>query len=255
MQLSKNVQIILVIVLEAALCVLFYLYIYTPTTAEIAQLEAEVERMRRDKREIELTKKLLAETRKENERLRTEIEHLERFFPEELYIPTVLLQIEHLAMATQLTISKITPKGTAVQRTESPQGAAAAPAVAAAPGVQQEDKRYAFNPDREYKKSVIDFDVTGNFQSVYNFFSELTTFPKLVVIEKMGLSYQGKGGGERGRGAGGAGNLKVNMPLTFYIQQKKGPLVLQQEAQGGKAVPQSKGPIKQRDFDETKSRF
>ncbi|MFH1537960.1 MAG: hypothetical protein ABIH66_03315 [bacterium] len=250
MQLSKNLQIGLVIALEVALCVLFWFYYYTPKTAEIANLEAEVDRMRREKREIELTKKLLAETLKENERLRTEIEHLERFFPEELYIPTVLLQIEHLALATQLNIGKITPKGTAVQRTE-PASATPAP-TAQAQAAQAEDKKYSFDPNREYKKSIIDFDVTGNYQAILNFFSELTAFPKLVVIEKMGINNTG-GKSDEKQGQASAGNLKVSMPLTFYIQQKKGPLVLEQEQQGGKEVP--KGSLQAREFDETKSTF
>ena len=224
--ISRNHIFVLLLILEIGLSVVFYLYYYVPKNAQITELQAEVEKKRRDVREIEFTKRELADTKMENERLKTEIEHLEKFFPEEMYISTVLLQIEHLATATRLDILRVQPGA----------GAKAAPAAtttaktaaAKKAGVQPVEEEYEFNPENEYKTAVVTMEINGNFSAIYNFFNELVSFPKLVVVNNFSLT-----GGQKDVKAEGlrkppeAGTqLKITLPLTFYIQQKKSKVVL-----------------------------
>ena len=230
--ISRNYIFGLILALELGFSVVFYFYYYVPKNAEIMELQAEVEKKKRDVREIEYTKRLLAETKLENERLKTEIEHLEKFFPEEMYIPTVLLQIEHLATATRLNITRIQPGGAKVESVkEMEETTEGAPQTKkqVTPGVVTEEKtEYEFDPEKEYKTAVVTMEVTGTFSAMYNFFNELASFPKLVVVNNFSaMTGQMAQQGALAQTPESMGLLKITLPLTFYIQQKKPTVVLQ----------------------------
>lgn len=228
MKLPRNAIFALLIILEAAVCVLFYMYYYVPKNAELAQLEAEVYKKRQHKREIELTKKQLAKLQIENKLLEEQIMHLEKFLPEEYFVPTVLLQIEQLATATRLTVSKMTPKSKAASQAQQKTGQ---PTPATAPGAPAPTPEKVFDPAKEYKTNVVDLDISGTFDAVKNFLEELASFPKLVVIEEIRISNQtqaaanDKGDGDKSEeeDADSAGELKIAVPLTFYMQQGHTP--------------------------------
>lgn len=235
-----------VIILELALGALFYFYWYSPRQLELKTLEDTIEKKQRDKREIELTKKSLAETRHEISYLKAQIEYLEKAMPEEVFIPGVLMMIESLAAATHLNIVMIRPTPTVAKTTPGVPGAPGAapgavptpapaqPAAAGPPGAQQQKQRLQFNWQQEYRTLVVDFEVTGDFKSIYDFLRELSSFPKLVVVDTvtMALMSSGDQSGEKEEGTSSnaytpkglpPANLSVRMPLTFYIQQKQSP--------------------------------
>ncbi|MEW5945505.1 MAG: hypothetical protein AB1742_04845 [bacterium] len=225
-RVSRNQIFALLIIVEAALAVVYYMYYYVPQTARIVELKEEAQKKQRDVREIELTKKLLADTRLENERLKAEIEHLEKFFPEEMFVPTVLLQIEQLASATQLDITKIAPKTPTTGEKAGEEKAGKAPA-GQQPAQQEE---FAFDAQKEYTTSIVEFDAEGSYKALYDFMSELTSFPKLVVVNNFKVTTAGAAAGGQGQGKTPpekAGMLKVTMPLTFYIQKRRAPVALQ----------------------------
>ncbi|MEW6201460.1 MAG: type 4a pilus biogenesis protein PilO [bacterium] len=225
-QISRNHIFVLLLILEIGLSVVFAMYYYVPKNAQITELQAEVEKKKRDVREIEFTKRELAETKVENERLEAEIEHLEKFFPEEMYISTVLLQIEHLATATRLDILRVQP-GAGAKATQT----AAAPEKTAPPkkpSVQPVEEEYEFNPEKEYRTAVVTMEISGNFSAIYNFFNELVSFPKLVVVNNFQLTSGQKDVKTEGikKPPEAGAQLKITLPLTFYIQQKKSKVVL-----------------------------
>jgi Tfp pilus assembly protein PilO len=246
--INKTQITVAAIILEIAFCVLFYLYYYVPKTTELAELKIVIEKKQRDKREIELTKKNLAEAQRDIDNLKREIEHLEKYLPEKVYVPRVLVLIESLATATRLNILSIRPAAVGAARAPVPgapvAGAAApvagttTPGAPTTPGMPGEKPKMTFNPDMEYRQSVIDFQATGDFPAVINFMRELASFPKLVVVNHIAISVnsqpdkntQPQGGKVSQTAAasgmpynpkgGPAAQLSVTMPLTFYIQQQ-----------------------------------
>lgn len=255
---NRNLIVILLIIVEIGLGVYYYFTKYQEKVAEVEQKKLVVEQMKKDVREVELTKQLLEETRQEIEKLKTDIARLEKFFPEDVFVPRVLVLIENLAIATHVDIESIRPGremepvrrgGTSGGATPAPAtgpvaGAPAtttpAPGAPATPGGGKAPVK--FNEADEYKTSQVDLKVKGTFQNIYNFMNELATFPKLVVVEKISLTGEAdnkaEGSGKSGGGeedesgapetgkeveVGGYVMLSVDLPLTFYVQKKEAP--------------------------------
>jgi len=253
---NRNLIIFLIIILELVGGGYYYMFPLKANQQKLKDLNVVVEKKSREVREVEMTKKLLAEKRKEIERLKTEIARLERFFPEEVFIPRVLVLLENLAEATHLSIGTIKPgtqaaagrrPGTPPSAVQKPAGAEmaqaptptvgpaargnrAVPGNPAAPGAGPGDKTATkFDSNREYKTINVDFDVKGTFQNISNFMNELTTFPKLVVVDTLDLTPSTKSGSdtnsqtEKEVEVGASAELAAKMPLTFYIQQTSAP--------------------------------
>lgn len=231
---TRNAIVILVLLLEIGACVAFYFYKYVPMQAEIERKEEIVEEKKRDVREIEMTKRLLTETREEIERLKSDIARLEKFFPQEVFIPRVLVLIENLAMATHVDIQYLKPRAggraaAASQQSRASSNRRAAPAPATG---KTGEKTVEFNSSKEYSQSNIDFKINGSFQNIYNFMNELATFPKLVVVDRLSLNQQQsqtdetgatqEGSAETGLEieVGGYVEVSADLPLTFYIQKQ-----------------------------------
>jgi len=138
---NRNLIVGAIIFIELALAVGYYIQYYKPAVDNLVMLNATVEKKSRDVREIENTKRMLGDKQKEIERLKTDIARLERYFPEEVFIPRVLVLLENLAQATHLKIDSIKPgmqgvaskpgmpsaAGTAAQRPATTPSAAATP--------------------------------------------------------------------------------------------------------------------------------
>jgi Tfp pilus assembly protein PilO len=243
---NRNLLLALWIIVVLGLGGAFYMYYYQPTQKQVQELETIVEKKKREVREIEMTKRLLAEVNQEIERLKVDIARLEKFFPEEVFIPRVLVLIENLAEATHITIDSIKPVSGASRSSSAPSSAAAQPAPAAAPAAAAAAAAkpgvLVFDAEKEYKTMDVDFKAKGTFQNIYNFMNELTTFPKLVVVNTISLSPLSTGGTntedkteteQREIEVGESIELSADMPLTFYIQKQKAPEALA----GGAAQP------------------
>lgn len=235
---NRNLLIALLLIAEIAGGTLYFIYHYQPNQARIQDLQKIVVQKNREVREIELTKRMLSEVRQEIERLKADISRLEKFFPEEVFVPRVLVLIENLADATHIKIESITP--TAGRRSppagagvaEQPTPAAAPAAGGAQPAAAAKPGAIIFDSRKEYITTDIDFRAKGTFQNVYNFMNELTTFPKLVVVDTLTLTPEKGKTGDTGASEesrqqevemGGYVTLSVSMPLTFYIQKQKSP--------------------------------
>lgn len=229
--INKTQIVILALILEIAAGVLFYFYFYVPKNNELKELLTVIEKKQRDKREIELTKRSLADTKREIEFLKAQIQRLEKFLPEEVHVPRVLVLIESLASATHLNINTIKPSASSAVAAPGavpgarPPTSLGGPTAAAKPGAPaQAAGKLTFNSTAEYRTSVIEFNVSGSFRSMYNFLRELSSFPKLVVVDNITASTRGQQTtGTKTQGASEKpkeNSLDINMPLTFYIQQK-----------------------------------
>lgn len=239
---NRNLIVVLLILMEIGASVYYYLQVYQPLVINIENRKQVMEKKRKDVREIELTKQLLEETKQEIERLKTDIARLEKFFPEQVFIPRVLVLIENLAIATHVDLDSVRPgKAGSVRRGGTSGGAVPAPAANAAKGKAGgaggvEPPPLKFDEAAEYKTSEVSLKVRGTFQNIYNFMNELATFPKLVVVDRVNLSTKGSdangedgsevmGAPETGREVevGGYVELSADIPLTFYVQKKDSP--------------------------------
>ena len=106
---NRNLLVILSMIVWIAGGVAYFVYYYQPQQIILKEKVEVIERKKREVREIELTKRLLEETKEEIERLKSDIARLEKFFPEEVFVPRVLVLVENLAMATHVEISHIRP--------------------------------------------------------------------------------------------------------------------------------------------------
>jgi len=223
---NKNLLIIIGLIAEIALGAVFFIYYYQPRQARITELETIVAKKQKQVREIQVTQKLLEETKQEIARLKSEIVRIERFFPENVFIPRVLVLVENLAEATNMNVESLKPstKGRKGSKSSVAREGASRPAPAAA---TKDPAKTKFDEKKEYSTSDIEFKASGTFRNLHNFMNELTTFPKLVVVDSLSLS-PGKidsvdGGAEQEIEIGEHVMLKVDMPLTFYIQKQQQP--------------------------------
>jgi Tfp pilus assembly protein PilO len=224
---NRNLLIIIGLIVEIALGAVFYIYYYQPRQVRITELETIVAKKQKQVREIQVTQKLLEETKQEIARLKSEIVRIERFFPENVFVPRVLVLVENLAEATNMNVESLKPasKGRKGGKSSVAREGASRPAPAAS---AKDPTKIKFDEKKEYSTSDIEFKASGTFRNLHNFMNELTTFPKLVVVDTLVLA-PGKtndsadGGAEREIEIGEHVMLKVEMPLTFYIQKQQQP--------------------------------
>ncbi len=222
---NRNLIIGFLCFVVLALAFAYGKFYYMPTQVKIQDLEKIVEKKERDVREIEMTRRLLSEKKQEIERLKVDIARLERFFPEEVFIPRVLVLIENLANATHLKVGSIKPAKGAKRSKSSAKSGVAKPTASSA----KAKTPTSFDSKKEYKTSAIDFKAKGTFQNLYNFMNELTTFPKLVVVDNLKLVPENDNNEESSTDygneveVGSYVDLAIDMPLTFYIQRQKQP--------------------------------
>lgn len=257
--LSRNHIIILSLVLLAGLLGAFVYFYVMPENGKIKQLEIEIQEKQRKVREVETTKRALADLKVETEKLNMDIGRLEKFFSEDIYIPTTLQLLENLSKATNMELISIKPTAskqpTARPSTTAPgaappaagKQAAGAPGAQGAPGQPGAKPKKVFNSAQEFRTTVIDVALIGNFKGLNDFLSELSWFPKLVVVNKIDLS--------RSLNAGETGTkvvtpeerskLQIKLPMTFYIQKKES-LVNNNELDGtNKPAVQGAKPVVQ----------
>lgn len=233
--ITRNHIVGLIIFLELVLGGCFVWFYALPNNASIQELDKTIAEKQRKNREIEQTKRNLAEQQQEITKLKQELVHLEKFFSEEVYIPTTLKMLEELAQATQVDIISFKPAAAAAKgpaRSAGAAGAATATTTAAATGTVRtagaagasKKPKKVFNKDDIYKTTVIDIALKAEFKSLYNFLLELSSFPKLVVVDKIEMSRDQvtAGTGVSAEQAAAASNkLQIKMPMTFYIQKKQ----------------------------------
>jgi len=259
--LSRNAVIGLILFIQAALIGAFFYWIYMPSSDAMKQLETEIQEKQRKVREVETTKRALADLRVEIDKLNLDISRLEKFFSEDIYIPTTLQLLENLSKATNMELISIKPaadkQATSRPNPATPGGAkapapgsatasvAVKPGVPGAPGAPGAKPKKTFNSDQEFRTTIVDVALIGDFKSLNEFLSELSWFPKLVVVNKLEVS-RANSAGEKGTKVVSpeeASKLQIKLPMTFYIQKKQSLVGNEEEnkknnAQGAKPVVQ-----------------
>ena len=232
--ITRTQIFIMIIILELGLAGLFVYFSYMPTSQKITELDTVIKEKTSKVRRIETTKKELKDLENRVVELKKEISRLEQQFKEELFITRTLFLLEQLTLATKIDIVSFKPSAAVGAPAQPAAGAtpaapAAAPAANAgqpvAPGGQAQKSAKMFNESQEFKKAAFDLDLMGNFSSLNNFLNELTTFPKLVVVDKIEITQQTQGSAPEQTGSATEQQpsklLQIKIPLTFFVQKQQ----------------------------------
>lgn len=143
------------------------------------------------------------------------LKFLEASLPSMAYVPTLLKQIEQLGRDTHNVVRGVRPELAAP--------AAVRPAVRRTDPEAQEggdDKKAeeAPKPPDPYERLTIQVALTGSFRDYQTFLQRLTTFPKIVAVDKMQVKPRFENGsGPGAQHSGESPRLDVDMQLTAFI--------------------------------------
>jgi hypothetical protein len=182
--LSSRERLMISLVIAALIGTMFYLFYWTPQTAErdrlqnsLAQQQAELNRL-----------KVLADTREEKERefqaLSQRIDLIEAKLPPEREIPNLIRQLQATATEVGVKLNLLRPGQT--QAGPPPPGgtptASPPPAVTPAPG------RPAAPAQPRYQLFRLDLAFEGTFSGLMALMARLEDFPRFVVMRQVSMS-------------------------------------------------------------------
>jgi len=214
---SKNTLIMLgavcaLILLAAGTIIYFQNEKLTVMQAELTRKDREVQEgktiaTRRDQ--------AMADLAKDQEQVR----FLEEGVSDATYVPTMLKQLEQLAISTNNKVNAVRPQiivqaPTKLDQRRDPE--AQAKGEKAKPGDKKEEKK----KEEPYTPLTIQVSVVGSYRSVQEFTDRLQRFPKIMAVEKLALiPYNGADvkQGER------SDKLSVEMELTAFIMKNQTP--------------------------------
>jgi hypothetical protein len=150
---------------------------------------------------------------KDRERLR----FLESAVSDAAFVPTLLKQLEDLAVQTHNRVLAVQPMvqvqaPTRLQQRRDPE-AQAKGEEAAKDGAKGEEKK---KPEEPYTPLTIQVSLVGGYQSTQAFVQRLTQFPKIIAVEELQLRPHHAEDRQ-------ADLLDVEVKLTAYVMKEKAP--------------------------------
>ena len=217
--INRNQIIILIMVLQAALIGAVVYFVVIPKNGQIKEMQGVVDEKRRKVREVETTKNELKKIKVEVSELKSEIARLEQHFKKELFYPRTLPLLERLTDATKVQLIAFAPAKEQKKKRKKSTGTAKPGTTQSRPGGTQKKGKKLFKETTEFEKNVVEIYLGGTFADILNFLAELSTFPKLVVVDRLEFTKEKQ---QNEDGTQSTDNrLKVKMPLTFYVQKQQ----------------------------------
>jgi Tfp pilus assembly protein PilO len=143
---------------------------------------------------------------------KTQLGQLELALPTKEFIPTLLIQLQQLAVATDNGIISLKPtfvpstpppapasaNGTSANGVSAPApGTTAAPAPAAPAGGAPAAGGPPAPPPNPYDIYKVEMDIQGQYNHIMAFLMELTRFPKIVSVDDFQIREQSPGAGHQ----------------------------------------------------------
>lgn len=120
----------------------------------------------------------------------SQVRYLESSVSSRDFVPTLLKQIERLGKSVNLKVLAVRPQRT--DDNSSPRsvssGAKAAEGKVEEAGKTKDGKPVAAPKPSPYDELKIDLEVEGSYMNAMNFIYRLTTFPKIIAVNKMEMS-------------------------------------------------------------------
>ncbi len=173
------------------------------------------------RKEVEVTEGRKIAKRREQARLDLEadqakLQFLETAVSDAAFVPTLLKQLEELAINTNNRVIGVRPQvvqeaPTRLQQRRDPE--------AQANGDKQEgDKKEETKAPEPYTRLGIQVNMVGSYRTVQAFTDHLTRFPKILAVEEMQLRpHRAEGGVQRDESAA---LLDVDLRLTAFIMKE-----------------------------------
>jgi hypothetical protein len=145
------------------------------------------------------------------------IANLEPFVSEPAYVPTLLRQLELLALSTQNRVTGVRPAPVAqaaskIEQRRDPD----AQAKGEHEGHDGEGEEESTRPE-PYTPLSIEVNLTGRYQNVQRFVESLTRFPKIIGVEQMQIKPV------TGTENRMSGLLEVQLKVTAFIMKDETP--------------------------------
>jgi hypothetical protein len=182
MGLSPRERLMVTLVITAAIATVFYLFVWTPQTAERDRLAQDLTAKRAEVARL----KTLAEQREEKERefqaLSGRIRLVEVKLPPEREIPNLIRQLQASAQAVEIKMMLLRPGQTQAGPPATPAGTAPAPrGPAPAPGA-------APPPKPRYLLFRLDLSFEGSYSSLMALLGRLEDFPRFIVLKQVQMN-------------------------------------------------------------------
>jgi hypothetical protein len=170
------------LVIAAATVTVFYLFVWTPQTAERDRLTQDLAARRAEAQRL----KMLAERREEKERefqaLFDRIRLVEVKLPPEREIPNLIRQLQATAREVEVKMTLLRPGQTQAGPAAAPGGAAPAPARGApAPGA-------APPPRPRYQLFRLDLSFEGTYAGLMALLARLEDYPRFIVLKQVQMN-------------------------------------------------------------------
>ena len=180
--LSPRERLMVTLVIAAAIATVFYLFVWTPQTAERDRLTQDLTAKRAEVQRL----KTLAEQREEKERefqaLSGRIRLVEVKLPPEREIPNLIRQLQVAAQEMGIKMMLLRPGQTQAGPAAAPGGTAPAPrATTPAPGSAQP-------PRPRYQLFRLDLSFEGPYSSLMALLGLLEDFPRFIVLKQVQMN-------------------------------------------------------------------
>jgi Tfp pilus assembly protein PilO len=121
---------------------------------------------------------------------RSQVRYLESSVSSRDYVPTLLKQIERLGKSVNLKVLGVRPQEVDNKRASRSvtSGAKAAEGKVEEAGKRTDSKTAAAPKPNPYDELKINLEVEGSYMNAMNFLYRLTTFPKIIAVNRMEMS-------------------------------------------------------------------
>jgi hypothetical protein len=158
---------------------------------------------------------------------RQRLQFLEHSVSDAAYVPTLLKQLEELAVRTNNRVLGVQPEAAAPKAVRKVDQRRDPEAEGKAGEKAGEGDGEAPEPEEPYTPLVIRVSVVGSFQTVETLVERLTAFPKIVAVEEVQLRpHQTVAGKSEERGD----LLDVDLRVTAFIMKTPKPKITQEKA-------------------------
>jgi len=148
-----------------------------------------------------------------------QLQYLEQPEAQDMFVPTMLQQLEQLATSYNCQIKSITPQALlpGSSGAAGASGAAASPAAAAAqPASSGSSSTAAAGPQISYQIMPLSVSMSGSYSQVMHFIYDLTRFKKVVTVKSISLRPESNSASA----ASGPPPVDADLQLLTYVFQQ-----------------------------------
>lgn len=154
-QLSKQAQMNILGVLLLVMCALFYLYMISPISAELNAIEMEIDGLNREIEQAQIVQVQLTRIKSAVADQEARLAELREVLPDEKETAEIMLQVQQLAVSSDLKIRSFTPRPTV---------------------------NNVF-----YEEWPILISLEGNYHNLGSFFERISGFTRIINIEDLNI--------------------------------------------------------------------